>query len=161
MARKLTKKQLSAIHAKKRNARKDGGSTPHHMSGGTPKISFFSIDDTLTNRELTPEEIDKIRTMIEWSGCMAFPQQCIIIRGVNRAYGLYKTKNKDRFQESVNSATSAIINPLIKNQIGIYSDPIFRIINDLEIKDRNSKIIEFDKNIFEDMIRGTISNLLM
>ena len=113
MAKRLTKAQLRAIHAKKGHTGTDDWGTINHISGGAPNI-ILHPEDTLTDRELTPEEIDKIRTMIEWSGCMAFPQQCIIIRGVNRAYGLYKTKNKDRFQESVNSATSAIINPLIK-----------------------------------------------
>lgn len=159
MAKRLTKAQLRAIHAKKGHTGTDDWGTINHISGGAPNI-ILHPEDTLTDRELTPEEIDKIRTMIEWSGCMAFPEQCIIIKVVNRAYGHYRTKNNDTFQESVDDVASIIIHPLLKNQINRYSGPIFRIIDDLELTDNNSNEIEFDEAIFKKLIRGTISNVL-
>lgn len=126
-------------------------------------------DRRKTNTELTPDQKKieqkairqkEIMTMIQWSGCMATPQYCMIIKGVNVAYDLYKTENMSHFRNIVKVATRNIINQKLENPIDIYSDSIFKIINNHGFIDNIHKDIKLDEAVFQDMIKGTIQNLI-
>lgn len=192
MAKKnMTPAQLRAMHAKKGYVRKGGMSTSHPTSNDTPDISALLKNARLydnkdqkvqaysnqinkknygrkTNTELTPEKKEirqkEIRAMIEWSGCVITPQHCAIITGVNLAYDIYKTDNKDRFQKIIKIATSNINDQMLENPLDLYSKVIFSVINDCGFRENimasTPEKFEFDENIFRYLIKGTIKNLI-
>lgn len=203
MAKKLTKKQLSAIHAKKNKGGAKLGPYPggEHDTLKSPtdcttftnstnsqnNSASMELSNTKkqsqnnkknhgrkTNTELTPDQKKieqkkieqtairqkEIMTMIQWSGCMAIPQHCMIIKGVNVAYDLYKTENMSHFRNIVKVATRNIINQKLENPIDIYSDSIFKIINNHGFIDNIHKDIKLDEAVFQDMIKGTIQILI-
>lgn len=117
-----------------------------------------------TNTELTPEQKEirqkEIMTMIQWSGCVALPHHCMIIGGVGAAYDFYKTENRYQFKNIVEFATKQIVNQTLENPIDIYSNSIFKIISNRGFIDNIHKDIKLDEAIFQDMIKGTIQNLI-
>ena len=171
-------KQRKAAFANMKNQMRKEYIDPISKNLAIPKINNTPIKPTNTKKQkqkngandgnktgmkLTTEQKEirqkEIRAMIEWSGCVAIPQHCIIIKGVNKAYDLYKAKNRLHFENVVKNATEYIINQTLENPIDIYSDSIFKIISNRGFIDNIPIEIKFDENIFQDMIQGTISNM--
>lgn len=105
---------------------------------------------------------------LAWSGCLAFPQYCPIISGVNKAYRIYNKNlidNQNEEHENILKEIAKIIstNASIKvttNQIESSSDSIVKSLDNSGLLDLITKETNISKNTVDDIIRSTTSNFI-
>ena len=108
----------------------------------------------------TTEQKEQIRVMFEWGGCAITPQYCALIKGINLAYKIYRTDNNDMVKEIAKIIASDVVPIVSEYQVDACSNKIVEQINDYGLIDNIFKQTNLDKSVFQDMMKGTISNLL-
>ena len=106
------------------------------------------------------DQKEQIRVMFEWGGCAITPQYCALIKGINLAYKIYRTDNNDMVKEIAKIIASDVVPIVSEYQVDACSNKIVEQINDYGLIDNISKQTNLDKSVFQDMMKGTISNLL-
>lgn len=108
----------------------------------------------------TAEQKEQIRVMFEWGGCAITPQYCALIKGINLAYKIYRTDSGNLVKGIAQIVAPEIVPIGFENQVDACSNKIIEQINEYGLIDNISKQANLDKSVFQDMMNGTISNLL-
>lgn len=137
------------------NMNKKTPSTAHnsnHISTQISKIqNALPKQNVLTNQNLT------------WIGCHVVPDQCLVIKGINAVYEIYKQKSLNQQYEIetiIKNGTTNITSNVTKNHIEYYSKKVVDQANDSGLIDDISNETHLNDNIIKDIIEGTTSNLL-
>ena len=175
----MTREQIKAMHAR-RNSHGLGGitrivepkqpdliirknKTPSAENNTSKKKNQTEKKNDGQNSEstnYTVEQKEQIRVMFEWGGCAITPQYCALIKGINFAYKIYRTDNNDMVKEIAKIIASDVVPIGFENQVDACSNKIIEQINEYGLIDNISKQANLDKSVFQDMMKGTISNLL-
>lgn len=105
---------------------------------------------------------------LAWSGCLAFPQYCPIISGVNKAYRIYNKNlinNQNEEHENILKEFAKIISTnastkITTHQIESSSDSIVKFLDNSGLLDIITKETNISKNTVDDIIRSTTSNFI-
>lgn len=115
---------------------------------------------TSESTNYTAEQKEQIRVMFEWGGCAITPQYCALIKGINLVYKIYRT-DSGNLVKGIAQIVAPLIVPIgFENQVDACSNKIIEQINEYGLIDNISKQVNLDKSVFQDMMNGTISNLL-
>lgn len=106
-----------------------------------------------------------ILNSVAWSGCIALPKYCLVIKGVNKVYSIYREnssykKYEYRINNIIKTAFANISTEVTKDQINFSSETIINLIDESGLLEVLSKETNIDKNIIKDILKGTTSNLL-
>lgn len=101
-----------------------------------------------------------------WTGCtFAFPNECLVIKGVSKAYKIYKqdiryNRYDNTVENIVKSGLPKIISTIAENEIHTVSEEIVNQVNDSGLITNMSENTKINGNIIRDIMVGTVSNLL-
>ncbi len=131
---------------------------------GVDKLNAITSNkkDTSTVSQKTPLILDAVT----WSGCLAFPSHCVVIKGVTKVYELYnerKSLNR-RYENKIDSFRIDTIRPAVSKIKTDEEEHLIRnLLNELDgngIIDDISNATNIDKDIVEEIIAGTTVDLL-
>ena len=150
MKKKMTRAQQRAMYAK-------NGSNAITKSQGTSRYVGAKWPDSI---KFNAEQKEQIRVMFEWGGCAVTPQYCAFIKGINFAYKICRTDNDNLVGKIAQIVAPEVVPIVFENQVDACSNKIIEQINEYGLIDNISKQANLDKSVFQDMMKGTISNLL-
>lgn len=177
MKKKMTREQIKAMHAR-RNSHGLGGKmwdvdpkcpAPIIHINKTPSAENNTSKKTNQTEKknggqksdpITAEQKEQIIVLFEWGGCAITPQYCALIKGINFAYKIYRTDSDDLVKRIAQIVAPEIVPIVFENQVDACSNKIIEQINKYGLIDNISKQANLDKSVFQDMMKGTISNLL-
>lgn len=112
-----------------------------------------------------PTQKTIIEDVIAWYGCYALPGQCLVIKGINIAYKIYKNKPlnrqyEDKIENIENRGMLKFTSIVAEEEINKVSKEILIQINESSLISNISDITKINENIIKDIMGGTISILL-
>ena len=140
-----------------------------NMKPKTPLVANDYMNDISTQiskiQNVLPKQNVLTNQNLTWIGCHAAPDQCLVIKGINEVYKIYKQKPPNRQYENkietiIKIGTTNITSNVTKSHIEYYSKKVVEQANDSGLIDDISNKTHLNDNIIKDIIEGTTSNLL-
>ena len=112
-----------------------------------------------------PAQKTMIGNVFAWYGCYALPDQCLVIKGINIAYKIYKNKPLNRqyeynIENIVHREMPNFVSTVAEDEIKTVSKEIIIQINESGLISNVSDITKINENVIKDFMGGTISSLL-
>ena len=112
-----------------------------------------------------PAQKTIIEDVFAWYGCYALPGQCLVIKGINIAYKIYKNKplNKQyeyNIENIVYRRMPNLVSTVTEDEIKTFSKEIIIQINESGLISNVSDVTKINENVIKDFMSGTVSNLL-
>ena len=106
-----------------------------------------------------------VSDVLMWTGCSLAPNECLVIKCVNKAYKMYKQDSLNKYYDNkieniVEHGLSKFTTAVAEDEISNFTNEIVNQVNDSGLIDEISKKTNLNKLIIKDIIEGTTSNLL-